>query len=297
MLMRAWRLAAIVAAPLIGLGITGCGGDAAPDDQEPAAEEAEPPDTGEGSGRVSLGEPPLTADPGSAWAEVEEARLDYRSAGSLNYVCDVTPDHLQVNFQTNDGQDLLLQASLQGDRWVGQLTFAGAGEGTTQFSAVLPDDADPMVVGDGAVSFEGTVSKVVDYDLANATDVSASVAVNCAPAAGSGEEATAELGGSTYSFPASGAQSFDCTVSDESLDVRINRLAVDGLQLEISARVDGEKWIGAVVVSAPEGTFTSTLSPDGAGLTVEGPTVDYTGTFTGGPSGDATGSVSVTCPV
>lgn len=296
--MRGRQLTALVAAPLIGLGMAGCGGDAAPDEPSlpEAAEEAAGAEPAGGGGQVTLGTPTLTAEPGAAWAEVDGSRLEYTAAGSVNYVCDIGPDRIQVNFQTNEGQNLLLQAALQGGAWVGQLTFAPAGGESVQYSAGLPDGADPMVIGEDALSFEGTVSKVVDYDLANATDTRASVAINCAAAAASGEEASAEIDGTTYTFPASGAQSFDCTVTDDSLDVRINRLSLDGLQLELSAGRDADAWLGAVVVYAPEGTFTSTLSPDGAGLTIDGSTVDYQGTFTGGPAGDVTGSVSVTCP-
>ncbi len=294
--MRAWRLTALVAAPLIGLGMTSCGGGEAREPASPgveAAEEADPAVGGSG-GEVTLGTPTVTADPGTAWAEVESTRIDYPSAGSLNYLCDIGPDRVQVNVQTPEGRDLLLRASLQGDRWLGQLTFA-PGDGTVQYSASFPGDVR-MVIGDGALSVEGTVTKVEDFDLANATEADATVAVSCGAPADSGEEATAVLDGTTYTFPASGAQSFDCTVAPESLDVRINRLAVDGLQLEISARVEGGSWIGAVVVNAPDATYTSTLTPEGTGLVVDGSTVGFEGTFTGGPAGDVTGTVSASCP-
>ncbi len=294
--MRAWRLAALVAAPLIGLGMTSCGGgEAAGEPASPGIEAADDADPAPGSdGEVSVGTPAVTADPGTAWAEVDGARIDYPSAGSINYLCDIGPDQVAVNVQTPEGRDLLLQASLQGDGWVGQLSFAPGG-GTLRYGASFPGDAR-MVIGDGALSFEGTVTKVEDFDPANATDTDATVAVSCAASDGSGEEATAVVDGTTYSFPASGAQSFDCTVAPETLDVRINRLAVDGLQLEVSARVEGGSWIGAVAVYTPEATYLSTLTPEGAGLVVDGSTVDFEGTFTGGPAGDVTGTVSASCP-
>ena len=48
----------------------------------------------------------------------------------------------------------------------------------------------------------------------------------------------------SYSFPVTGAQSVTCTVADDAVEVRINRLAIDGLQLEIQATSDGGQWLG-----------------------------------------------------
>lgn len=294
--MRASTLAALAAATLIGLGMTGCGAGDEPGEPDPpdTADEAAAADPAAATGEVTIGTPTVTADPGTAWAEVDGMRIDYPSAGSLNYLCDIGPERVQVNVQTNEGRDLLLQASLQGEQWLGQLTFK-PGEGTVQYGASFPGDAR-MVIGDGALSVEGTVSKVEDFDLANATDVDATLAVSCAAAEGSGEEATAVVDGTTYTFPASGAQSFDCSITPDNLDVRINRLALDGLQLEVSARLEGGSWVGAVVVYTPEATFTSTLTPEGTGLEVDGSSVGFEGTFTGGPAGDVPGTVSATCP-
>ena len=290
--MRRLRLSVLLPALALGVAVAGCGGDAPSEGAPGASGDAGAADAAGSKGVVTLAEPTLTADPGTAWAEVDGGRLTYESAGSLAYVCVIGPERVQVNFQTAEGNDLALQASLQDDRWVGQLTFQPGGE-SLQYGASLPATADPMVIGRNAVSFEGMVTRVEDFDAANATQVEASVAINCEL---DEDVPTAVVGGATYTFDPRGAQSFDCSVAEQNLDVVINRLASDGLQLAVSARRDGEDWIGAVVVSTPQATYTSTLPADGTGLTIDGSSVDYEGTFTGGASGDVPGTASVTCP-
>lgn len=297
--MRSRHATTFVSALAVGVALSGCGGGGADDGADDGAPAdpgavAEAPQENEAAGVVELGEPSLTADPGTAWAEVDGERFTYESAGSLAFACDIGPDRVQVNFQTSEGRDLLLQAVRQGDAWTGQLTFQPGGGQNLQYSASLPAAADPLVIGEEALGFEGTATRIEDFDAAGADEVEAAVAVNCALAAG--EQPSAVVDGTTYTFSPSGAQSFDCSVTAENLEVRINRLARDGLQLEVSARQEGDQWVGAVVVITPEATFTSTLPPDGSGLTVGGASVDYEGTFTGGPGGDVAGTVSVTCP-
>jgi hypothetical protein len=186
-----------------------------------------------------------------------------------------------------------VQAGLQGERWVGNATFkAGDGE-NVQYGAQIPSDAMPLLVGTDSLSFEGTVTRIEDFDAANPTTVDASFAVNCAVPGG---VPSAEIGGTSYTFDPSGAQSVTCTVADDAINILINRLSADGLQLEVSSRREGDALLGNVSVYTPDGTFTSPLPQDGAGLEVTGSTVAYQGTFTGGPSGDVAGTVAVTCP-
>ena len=47
---------------------------------------------------------------------------------------------------------------------------------------------------DGALSFQGTADKIVDFDLANSEEVDVGIAVDCAPAS-DGSEPTAEIDG------------------------------------------------------------------------------------------------------
>lgn len=285
---------AVVSGLLVGLCLAACGGDADDADADgggtTTSEESPPAD--QATGEVREGDPPLTADPATAWVDVDDGRLTYESAGSLAYVCDIGDDRIQVNFQTAEGQDLLLQAVRQGDSWTGRLAFQQGGGANLQYSATLPADAAPLVIGEDSLSFEGSVSRVEDFDAAGATRVPAAVAVSCALPGGL---PTATVGGTTYSFAPGGAQSFDCTVAEDAIEVRVNRLAVDGLQLELSARREGGDWVGAAVVTTPAATFTSTLPPDGTGLRLDGAAVDYEGTFNNDGE-EMPGTLSVTCP-
>lgn len=295
--MRSRNARLIVSALGVALALSACGGDggddAAAEPEDPATPAETTPADDPGDAGTGTGEPTLTADPGTTWVEVDGERLTYESAGSFAYACDIGPDSLTVNIQTGAGRDLLLQAVRQGDGWAGQLSFQRGGDEQVQYSASIPTNAERFVVGEDALSFEGTVTRIEDFDAANATEIEADLAANCAL---TGEAPTAVLGGSTYTFSPNGAQRFDCQVSADSLEVRVNRLPVDGTQLEVTAQQDGGEWLGAVSVTTPEGTRISTIPLDGTGLSVDGSSVDYEGTFTGGPGGDVAGTVSVTCP-
>ena len=56
-----------------------------------------------------------------------------------------------------------------------------------------------------------------------------------------------------------------------------------------------DQWVGAVVVYRNEGNLASTLPPDGTGLSVEGTTVSYRGTFVGPDGEEVDGTVEATC--
>lgn len=104
------------------------------------------------------------------------------------------------------------------------------------------------------------------------------------------------IGGQNYQFPASGAQSFDCTVAPDDVEVVVNRLAVDGLQLAIDGRQESGNWIGSVVVNDGDDKFSSTLAADGEGLVIDRNSVTYHGTFVGVDGSEIDGTVDVTCP-
>lgn len=244
-----------------------------------------------GGGGVVIGTPTLEAEPGQAWAEVEGERLLYEAAGSINVQCTIGDDQVTVNFQTPEGRDLLIQGAPQDGTWFLNATFARGGD-NVRYSTASSFGDGVFTIGDGVLGYEGSVERVDGNDVANAETLDARLAVNCASPGG---DPTAMVGGQTYVFPISGAQSVQCEVAPEAVDVRINRLALDDLQLEISARLEGEQWIGAVVVYAGEERFTSTLSPDGAGLAIDGGSVTYEGTFASIAGDPIEGSASVTC--
>lgn len=247
-----------------------------------------------GGGLVSSDQVTLTADPGSAYAEVDGERFVYEAAGSLGYTCEIGADAIRINFQTPEGQDLSAQVVRSGDGWTGQLTFTSAEGGQVQYSAVVDRGSGTLGVSDEALSYEGTADRIEDFDLLNATPVPARVAVNCA-LPGDGGDPVAEIDGTLYSFPLSGAQSVSCSVSPSDIDITVNRLALENLQLAIDMRGGPDDWIGSVFVITPEGNFSVTLVGDADGLEIDGSTVTYAGPIEG-DAGEVEAEVAITCP-
>jgi hypothetical protein len=269
------------------------GDDGGGDDDTSATEQGTIADDAGGGG-----EPTLTTDPGTAYAEVDGERFEYRSSDSIAYSCEIDDQRITVNFQTPDGQDLLLQATSDGDTWRGQLTFASADDSSTRYSASI-DGSSGLEVGEEALSYDGPVDRIEDADLAGADELDAEVAVNCAStgesSSGAGGDPVAEIGGETYTFELSGAQSVTCDVAPDDVEVRINRLALDDLQLEIDMTGGPGDWLGSVAAYTPDGTYRVTLSGEAEGFAVDGDTVTYDGPLeVDGVASEA--SVSVTCP-
>jgi hypothetical protein len=265
------------------------------DDVEPTASA----DDGASSDEGSSGDVAVTAGPGQTQVDVDGQTILYESAGSIYYTCDIGSDAIQVNYQTGEGQDFLLQASRQSGDWAGSLTFKEAsaepGEG---YGATLPADGD-LQVGEGALSYVGTVTRTTDFGGGDSEDLEASISINCESAGG---DASAEIGGETFVFPASGAQSFECEITDENtFRVQINRLSLDGLQLTFDGRPEGDGVIGNVSIASGDDRYTATLfgSPP-EGLAVEGSTITYTGPFEHSVDrevqGEVEGTATATCP-
>ena len=200
---------------------------------------------------------------------------------------------IAVNYQTADGHDLSIQAVPQDGDWVGQMFFKPGGPGNVVYSVSLGTGEGVLAAAVGAISYVGTVTRIEGTDLANAEDLDAEIAINCASAGG---DPAAIIDGTSYEFPATGAQSFDCTVEPDRVLVRVNRLGTDGQQLEIDARQEAGNWIGAVVVYDVDDTFTASIEPDGTGLEIDGTSVAYTGMFAGRDGVEVDGSADVTCP-
>jgi hypothetical protein len=160
-----------------------------------------------------------------------------------------------------------------------------------------------LKVGRSKATCRGTLTHRTYSDPANTRDVEASIAVNCdTTGAGGAGEATADIGGQTFAFPASGAQSFECTVTASNLNVRVNRLALDGTQIEIQGTQQSGQWVGNVYVISGSDRYNATLPGDGAGLEIDGSSVKFAGTFTQTSETDPAteqevdGTASVTCP-
>jgi hypothetical protein len=247
---------------------------------------------GDAGGDGNAGPVTLTTQPGRATAAVDGRTIEYQVAGSLHYSCELLEDRITINYQTGDGHDLLIQGSLQPNGWVANITFQSGDETNVQYSAKIPADADAFGLDGTDFSFEGTVTRIEGRDLSDVEEVPATIAVNCAAPGG---DLSAMIGGETFVVPLSGAQSVTCDVSPDRFEVRINRLATEGLQLEAQGRQDGANWVGAMVIYAGDERFTSPLPQDGEGLEIDGSNVTYTGTFEDADGEEAEGSLTVTC--
>lgn len=276
--------------------VASCGGgddDASPFGLGDGDEIADAGAAGENGGSaVILGDPVLSAAPGQVWVEVGGERLEYTTNGSLYVECTITSEQVVVNLQTADGQDFLLQGSDQAGDWFVNMTFSTAGGESNRYSSESASASGTYTIGDGALSYEGTVVEVVGFDVENAEDLDARLAVNCASPGG---DPTATVGGETYTFPFSGAQSVQCEVASEAIDIEVNRLATEGLQLGIDVRIQNGEWLGTITVYRSEGNLSSPIPPDGTGLTVDGTSVSYMGTFEGPDGAQLDGTVEVTC--
>jgi hypothetical protein len=279
-------------------GMTSVAGGAGDDATDEADDEASPTPHGSSSDDVSV-----SADPGSAVVVLDGDTLVYEASGSLSYTCRIEGERAAVNFQTSEGHDFLLQAAIVDGEWVGNATLAPGGE-NVRYSISLQTDGE-FRVGEGVLTFDGTSTFTeIGDELDTARDVDTSMEVNCASPTG-GEDASAEIDGETYVFPADGAQSYDCEVADDQFSVTINRLGRDNMQLSLDARQDegAGGWLGNVTVIVDDDTYISTIPADGTGLTIEGKSISYTGDFERRTRGDSSqqpadipGSAMVTCP-
>jgi hypothetical protein len=161
-----------------------------------------------------------------------------------------------VNFETGDGHDLLVQAGILDGEWVTNITFSPRDD-NVRYSISAPGDGD-LRVSKSTLTYVGTAEFTeIGNDLDSARDVDASIEVNCA-SPGGGEEASAEIGGETYVFPVSGAQSYECGIGTDNFRIVINRLGRDDIQLSLGARQDegAGGWLGNVSVVVGEVTYT-----------------------------------------
>jgi hypothetical protein len=251
------------------------------------------------SGGGEAGPLARTADPGQAVVEVDGEQIVYEATGSQYYTCEVTGDRITINYQTPEGNNFNVQATMQGDGWVGSVSFSPAGGDTiVGYSATIPTDGT-LGLGEGAMSFEGTASRIEDYDFETQRDVSALIAVNCEPPGGN---PTATVGGKEFVFELSGAN-VSCAVSDDDVEVYIDR-QVDNLHLQIDIRTEAQGWIGGVnIIDGDESYYATIFTGDGTdeGLVIDGSTVSYEGTFVHTSSTDPDleeeleGSATATC--
>lgn len=292
------RLRVVAALVLL---IAACGGGSSESDQlgdevfggvGEASGDVDPGDGGS-SGATDIGPVTQTADPSTGWVEVDGERYEFEAFGSTHYRCDLSDDQVAINFQqTTSGSDFLLQGGVMNGQWNANLTFAPSSENQVSYGASIGFDQGTFGIDDQGISYEGTVSRVEDFDVVNAQDVEATIAVNCTAPGG---DPTASVDGQTFTFPLSGAGSLDCVVSDEGVQVLIGHSQPEFRQLQVDIQDNGGELFGAAHITTDEGTYTSFVPPDGTGLTIEGTSLSYEGVFETPSGGEADGSVSVTC--
>ncbi len=252
---------------------------------------------GDNSGSATTSEtgpaPDIAASPGEARIEVEGETIVFGGANILYYICQTT-DGVQVNMQTGDGHDLLLQYR-SGN---GSITARDA-EGGFYYAGAIPSGGAGFWIDGDTVIFAGQLEKQPERDRLNAKDVEVTLVVNCGPPGG--EHARAEVDGMSFEFPASGTQSYVCEIADRfTVNIQHPR---DGGWLQIDGRQQGDNWLGSAVIYLEGTSYRSQLPRDGEGLEIDGKRITYEGMFELYDDrartvikDDLPGSVSVTCP-
>lgn len=246
-----------------------------------------------GSGTTTeTGPPPnISANPGEARIEVEGETIVFGGSNILYYICQTT-DGVQVNMQTGDGHDLLLEYRSGNGRITARDT------GSSFYYAGLLTGRGLWIEGDTVV-FSGQLEKQPERDRLNAEDVDVTLVVNCAPPGG--EHARAEVDGMSFEFPASGTQSYVCEIA-ERFTVNIQHPR-DGGWLQIEGRQQGDRWLGNATIRLENTSYRSQLPADGEGLDIDGKRITYEGMFELYDERARTvlkenlpGTVSLTCP-
>jgi hypothetical protein len=287
---------AIVAAIVALAGCGGGGGDEAEDQTFTLDTGIETLDT---ESEPATLDPAALPGPSEARVEVDGQVYLLQASGSVHFGCEVGADQVRVNFQQTEAGDLSIQGGVLNGEWSGQVTFAPTG--LDNYGGGIR--GNEVAVGEDAMTYSGTLTYRSFSDPTTTREVEASIAVNCATGgAGGAGEATAEIDGTTLTFPASGAQSYECEVTPRSVRVLVNHLALDDEQIQIDATQTAGEWLGNVYVISGSDRYNGIVPADGTGLEITGTTLTFTGTFTHTSETDpsvereVSGSASVTCP-
>jgi hypothetical protein len=259
-------------------------------------------------GALEAGAVTVFTEPGHAVVTVDGRTIDHTSAESGGMFRCVFDDD-QISFEVNsEVGTMVLTASRVDDGWLGQFTTdsdEGGDDDWIQYSA-QPFDGELGIDAESAtLSYVGTAMRqdrnaMSDGDL-DTPIVDVTVALNCG-----GEPAVVEVGGETFTFAPAGADSTTCEVlAPDAIDVVLNFLASEDRQLTVNVRPDGDGLIGGVMVIDGEDRWNAVISTqDGSadGLSVDGSTVTFTGTFEHTSNADPDlseefeGTATVTCP-
>lgn len=273
------------------------------------ADSAEPFDDtsvfGSTPGPLDAGPVTAFADPGHAVVTVDGRTLDHTAAESGGlFRCMFSDDQISLEVTSEFGS-MALRATLADDGWLGTFTADSDEEGWIQYTAQPFDGELGIDFETDTLSYTGVATRndreaMADGEFDSPT-VDATVAVNCGI-----EPATVEVGGETLTFPLFEADHMTCLVSEpDSIDIMINYLATQDRQLQFSLRPDGDGVIGGVHINDGQERWSGTIATADStadGLSFDGTTVTFTGTFVHTSDADANlseeldGTATVTCP-
>ena len=320
-----WAVLAIVGSAVLQAGCGGGGldvGDGSPFDQVANEDDVAvgdviggDDDTGGESGGVgavpgalTAGPVTVSAEPGHAVVTVDGRTIDHtanQAGGSFS--CTFSDDVIALAVTSEFGS-MTLNADRVDDGWIGRFTAdsdEGDADSWIQYSA-QPFDGELGIDNDAnTLSYVGTAVRqdrvAMSEGEMDTPTVEVTVAVNCGI-----EPASFEVAGEAFTFPLFAADSTTCQVAaPDSIDITINYLATENRQLQFDVRPDGDGVIGGVYVIDGDDRWSSVISTQGGtadGLSFDGSTVMYTGTFEHTSDSDpdlseeAEGTAVVTCP-
>jgi hypothetical protein len=265
-------------------------------------------DLGTAPGALVAGAVTVSVEPGHAMVTVDGRTIDHHAndVGGV-FRCTFSDERIALEVNSSFGS-MTLSVDGGDDGWVGRFT-ADSDEGDDsswiQYSAQPFDGELGIDSESNTLSYMGTAVRqdriaMSDGNMDTPT-VDVTVAVNCGI-----EPAALEVGGETFTFPLFEADSTTCTVAaPDSIDIMINYLGTEDRQLQFDVRPDGDGLIGGVTMLDGGERWSSVISTGSGsaeGLSFDGSTVTYTGTFEHtsdsdpDQSEDAEGTVVVTCP-
>jgi hypothetical protein len=259
-------------------------------------------------GALAAGPVTVFAEPGHAVVAVDGRTIDHtadESGGAFR--CTFADEQINLEVRSEFGS-MTLTATRTDDGWIGRFTAdsdEGGDDSWIQYSAQpfageLGIDADA-----NTLSYVGLAQRqdriAMSEGELDTPMVDVTVAVNCGSA-----PATLEVGGETFTFAVLAADSMTCQVAaPDSIDITINYLATENRQLQFDLRPDGDGVIGGVYMVEGDDRWSSVISSrEGTddGLSFDGSTVSYTGTFEHTSDSDPDlseeleGTAVVTCP-
>lgn len=319
-----WAVLAVVGAAALQSGCGGGGGlgdgggldDGSPFDQIAEQEDDSSSDVTGGDsdlgesvpGALTAGPVTVSAEPGHAVVTVDGLTIDHTADEAGGSFSCVVSDDLIVLGVTSGFGSMTLNADRTDVGWIGRFTAdsdEGDADSWIQYSAQPFNGELGIDVESQRLSYVGTAERqdriaMSDGELDMPT-VDVTVAVNCGI-----EPAAVEIGGETFTFALFEADSTTCQVAEpDSIDITINDLATQDRQLQFELRPDGDGVIGGVYVIDGDDRWSSVISTQAGtadGLSFDGSTVTYTGTFEHTSDTDADlseeveGTAVVTCP-